>query len=272
MSIATPPAVTFRPPFDLEDVRVLPGNDREVRVEPTAKRVRAFFGEIAIADSTRVQIVSESGRLPVYYFPVDDVRMDLMVPGERTETSPHRGTASYLNIDVGQRRAADAAWRYLDAPAGVPDLTGLVAFHWRAMDAWYEEDEEVFTHARDPHHRIDVLRSSRHVEVLLGGAVVASTRNSRMLFETSLPVRYYLPPGDVRLDLLQPSERVSACAYKGQTSRYWSAGDPRRDVAWSYEHPSDEVAKIAGLISFFNERVEVRIDGVVQPRLDTPWS
>ena len=266
-------SAAVRAPFDLEDIQIGPGDSHEIRLYPTPKRVRAFFGDIAIADSTRLQLMLESGRLPVYYFPIEDVCMDLLVPGTRREVSPTKGEATYLTIDTGKKSAPDAAWRYNASPAGCPDLTHLIAFRWRAMDAWYEEDEEVAAHARDPFHRIDVLRSARRVRVRIGESVVADTRRSRMLFETGLPVRYYIPRDDVRVDLLTPSGTVTTCAYKGQTSQYWTSGDDLRDVAWSYLLPSPEVGAIAGMVCFFNERVdEISVDGVVQPRPQTPWS
>ncbi len=265
-------SAAVRAPFDLEDIQIGPGEDHDIRLYPTAKRVRAFIGDIAIADSTRVQLMLESGRLPVYYFPVEDVRMDLLVAGTRRHSSPSKGQATYLTIDTGRQMAPNAAWRY-EAPApGCPDLCGLIAFHWRLMDAWYEEDEEVIAHARDPFHRIDILRSARHVQVRIGDKVVADTRRSRMLFETGLPVRYYIPREDVCLDLLTPSATVTACAYKGQTGQYWTFSDGLRDVAWSYERPSHEVSSVGGMVCFFNERVEISVDGVVQPRPQTPWS
>jgi uncharacterized protein (DUF427 family) len=198
--------------------------------------------------------------------------MDRLVPGTRAESSPSKGQAAYLSIVSGNHVAPNAAWRYGASPAGGPDLSGLIAFHWRMMDAWYEEDEEVLAHARDPYHRIDVLRSTRHVQVSAGGTVLADTRNSRMLFETSLPVRYYIPREDVRLDLLTESDTATACAYKGETSRYWNLSDGARDIAWSYQQPSAEVGAIAGMIAFFNERVDIAVDGQSQERPRTPWS
>jgi len=262
----------IRAPFDLEDIQIGPSDGHDIRLYPTAKRVRAFFGDIAMADSTRVQLMLESGRLPVYYFPVEDVRMDLLVPGTRRETSPTKGQATYLTIDAGRNTAPNAAWRYEASPAGCPDLSGLIALRWRAMDAWYEEDEKVIAHAHDPFHRIDVLLSSRHVQVRIGGEVVADTRRSRMLFETGLPVRYYIPRDDVSLDVLTPSGTVTACAYKGQTSQYWKSREDVRDVSWSYSSPSPEASAVAGMVCFFNERVDISVDGVVQPRPQTPWS
>lgn len=265
-------SAAFRLPYDLEDIEVRPGTGQDVRLEPTAKRVRPFFGDVAIADSTRVQLMFESRRLPVYYFPVEDVRMDLLVPGTRTESSPVKGVATYFSLQVGNGVAPNAAWRYGHSSAGCPDLSGLIAFHWRQMDAWFEEDEEVLVHARDPYHRIDVLRSSRRVEVRAEDAQLADTRNARMLFETGLPVRYYIPAEDIHLELLTPSDSVTACAYKGRTSAYWDLAGGARDIAWSYKQPAPEVSAIAGLISFFNERVDIAIEGVPQPRPQTPWS
>ena len=247
-----------------------------VRIEPIGKRVRAFVGGVAIADSCRVMMMFETARLCVYYFPVADVRTDLLVTTSEVVTSPAKGDATYYSIAVDGRTVENAAWRYLDPPAGCPDIAGFIAFHWKLMDAWFEEDDEVFVHARDPYHRIDVLNSSREVRVVFGGQTVALTRRARFLFETGLPVRYYIPEEDVRTDLMKPSHTATACAYKGPTSRYWqaSAADGSvRDIAWSYEHPALEVATIAGMVAFFNERVDaIYIDGEEMPRTQTQWS
>jgi uncharacterized protein (DUF427 family) len=140
------------------------------------------------------------------------------------------------------------------------------------MAAWYEEDDEVIGHARDPLHRIDILRSTRHVQVRIGDTVIADSRRTRMLFETGLPVRYYIPRDEVRLDLLTMSDTITVCAYKGQTSQYWMHQGDLRDVAWCYERPSPEVGGIAGMVCFFNERVDIDINGVQQLRPQTPWS
>jgi uncharacterized protein (DUF427 family) len=142
------------------------------------------------------------------------------------------------------------------------------------VDAWFEEDDEVFVHARDPYHRVDVLNSSRHVRVEIDGATVAASRRPRLLFETGLPTRYYLPKADVRMDLLEPTDTTTRCPYKGEAI-YWSArigGQLREDVVWSYPYPIPEIPKIEHLLAFFNERVDLYVDGELQVRPQTPWS
>jgi uncharacterized protein (DUF427 family) len=247
-----------------------------VRIESIAKRVRAFVGGVAIADSGRVTMMFETARLCVYYFPVEDVRTDLLVATSKVVRSPAKGDATYYSIAVDGRTVENAAWRYIHPPAGCPEIANLIAFHWKLMDAWFEEDEEVFVHARDPYHRIDVLDSSREVRVVVGGQSIAVTRRARFLFETGLPVRYYIPKEDVRTDFLQPSQTKTACAYKGPTSRYWqatTADGTIYDIAWCYEAPAQEVARIAGMVAFFNERVDATyVDGTEMPKTQTPWS
>jgi uncharacterized protein (DUF427 family) len=257
-------------------VGLVPATGYSVTLEPIQKRVRAFVSGVAVVDSIRVVMMRETAHLGVYYFPLEDVRADLLVPSGTLVASPYKGDASYFSVEVGGRVVADAAWRYLNPPPDCPDLSGYVAFHWRAVDAWYEEDEEVFVHARDPLHRIDVLDSSRHVRVVIGGRTVADTRRGVFLFETSLPTRYYIPKLDVHFEHLRPSPMRTACAYKGRTTAYWSAETADgsvRDVAWSYEVPRPEAAKVANMVAFFNERVDaIFVDGVEMPRSQTMWS
>ncbi|MCW2631669.1 MAG: hypothetical protein JWR88_631 [Pseudonocardia sp.] len=255
-------------------VGIAPADGRYfVRAEPIAKRVRAVVGDVAVADSTHTLMMWEAGRLCVYYFPIDDVRTDLLSASGTIVNSSHKGGATYYSVTVGEHTIDDAAWRYLAPADGTPDVAGYIAFHWKYMDHWFEEDEEVFVHARDPYHRLDVLQSSRRVEVIIGGATVADTSNAMILFETSLPPRYYIPKQDVRFELLALSRMQTGCAYKGPTSAYWSAADSHRPLAWCYETPWPEVSRIAGRIAFFNERVDaIKIDGVTEIKPITPWS
>jgi uncharacterized protein (DUF427 family) len=175
-------------------------------------------------------------------------------------------------VTAGGKQAPGAAVRYADSP--IPELRDLIRLDWDAMDAWFEEDEEVFTHPRDPYTRIDVLSSSRHVVVDVDGVTVAESTSPKVLFETGLPPRYYLPKPHVRMDLLVPTDTVSHCPYKGR-AEYWSvrAGDVvHEDLAWSYPAPLPESHKVAGLVTFYNEKVDLYVDGVRQERPTTKFA
>jgi uncharacterized protein (DUF427 family) len=251
-----------------------PDLSQRIRVEPWPRRVRAMLGNVAVADSTRALLLLEKGHLPVYYFPPEDVRTDLMEATGKHTRCPYKGEASYWTIKAGDREVANAAWAYLDPLPERADIKGCIAFYWGRLDSWWEEDDEVYVHPRDPYHRVDVLNSSRHVRVEIDGQTVADTRRPRLLFETNLPTRYYIPKADVRMDLLQPTDTVTSCPYKGQ-ARYWSfqSGDKSlEDAAWSYPFPIPECPKIENLVAFFNERVDVYVDDELQPRPKSPWS
>jgi len=246
-----------------------------VRIEPCPRRVRVVFGGAAVADSRRVMYVFERGHVPVYYFPREDVRADVLVPSDKRTRCPLKGEASYWSLQVGDRTAKDAVWAYPSPIPECPDISGLVAFYWDRVDHWFDEDEEVFGHARDPYHRIDVLHSSRHVRVVVGGTTVAETRRPRVLFETGLPVRHYIPKVDVRMELLVPSDTVTTCTYKGRASHFHVKIADRlvRDAAWSYPFPNPELFKIQDLIRFYDERVEsVMVDGEAMAAPQTLWS
>ena len=204
--------------------------------------------------------------------PVADVRTGLLVPNGRTEHSPSRGEAQYFTATTDAREVADAAWHYPDSP--IEELRDHVRLDWKAMDSWFEEDEEVFIHPRDPHSRVDVLHSSRHVEVHVDGVKIADTTRPTLLFETGLPVRYYVPQTDVRMDLLTSTDTETGCPYKG-FAHYWTVdtgAGTHEDLAWSYRSPFHESHKIAGLVSFYNEKVDLVVDGVAQERPRTPFS
>jgi uncharacterized protein (DUF427 family) len=188
-------------------------------VEELPRRVRVRFAGETVADSKRPRLVHEHARLPVFHFTDEDVRGELLRSIGRSESDEVKGERELLSVVVGERSADGAAWRYRD---GV--LAGLVGFDWDAMDEWLEEDEPLVGHARDPYSRIDVRQTSRHVRVLLGGEVLAETRRGKVLYEAGLPPRWYFPEEDVRMDLLEPSDHQTTCAYKGHAS-YWSVGD-----------------------------------------------
>jgi len=217
---------------------------RGVRIEPCGKRIRVVLAGEVVVDTTRAQLVWIDRPYPTYFLPLADVRTDVL--------DAHAPAAVHRHAEV-------------------PDHVSLT---WAAMDHWFEEDEEVYVHARSPYTRVDVLPSSRTVRVEVGGVTVAESQHPTLLFETGLPARYYFPKADVRLDLLVATDKVTACPYKG-SARYWSvrAGDTLHpDLAWAYDYPLPESIRIAGLISFYNERVDLIVDDELQERPRTPFS
>lgn len=243
-----------------------------VKVEQGHKRVRAMVAGETVVDSRRPLLVWEKPYYPTYYFPPDDVRMDLLVETAETRKSPSRGVSHTYNLKTQAGEVPAAAWMYPDS--AIEEISGYVAFKWREMDHWFEEDEEVFVHARDPYTRVDILRSSRHVKVSIGGEVIAESSSPALLFETGLPTRYYLPPTDVRWDLLEKTDHRTECPYKG-VAEYWSVragGELHENIVWSYPFPTLESAKIAGLICFYDEKVDTEVDGRPQERPRTPFA
>jgi uncharacterized protein (DUF427 family) len=240
-----------------------------VRTEPASRRVRAFLGGRAVVDTIDPLYVWENPHYPQWYVPLADVADGVLEPTATTTRSPSRGTASHYTVRAGSKEALDAAWRYADSP--IEALRDRVRIDWNAMDAWFEEDEEVIIHPRSPTARITILPSSRHVVVRVDGTVVADSTKPTFLHETGLPMRTYLPKTDVRMDLLVPTQTRTGCPYKGWAS-YWTLrledGAEHADIAWSYPTPLRESQSIAGLVAFYDTRVDFEIDGVTQPRPD----
>jgi uncharacterized protein (DUF427 family) len=236
-----------------------------VKIEPCAKRVRAYLAGQLVVDTLRPFLVWEWPYFPTYYLPAADFRADL-IPAGATAHSPDLGDGVIYHVRVATASAESAAMIYPDSP--VTGLRDLVHLEWKAMSEWFEEDEPVYTYPRDPYHRVDILASSRHVRVEVDGITVADSVRPQMLFETSNPPRYYLPLTDIRMDLLRPSATHSACPYKG-TADFWSVevgGQVHEDLVWIYRTPLPESQKIAGLGSFYNEKVDIYLDGVLQDR------
>jgi uncharacterized protein (DUF427 family) len=225
-----------------------------VHIEDGPKRVRTYLGGELIADTKHLKLVWEVPYYSAYYFQREDVRMELLTPNGHTQRSPSRGDARNFTVKGGDREADDAAWYYPESP--VKELRDLIRFDWDAMDGWFEEDEEVYVHPHDPYKRIDILHSSRHVEVEVSGVKIADTHQPTLLFETSLPTRYYIPKLDVRMDLLTPTDTVTGCAYKD-----YNIGDLRQ-AAWSYRQAYAEVGCISDFVSFEPDIVSVQIDGM----------
>jgi uncharacterized protein (DUF427 family) len=249
--------------------------DHVVYFEDSPRRVRVVVAGETIAESTRVKLLHETGLMPVYYFPEDDVRSEFLEPSDKSTHCPYKGEATYWSIRVDGDERRNAVWSYPDPLPGAPPIAGYRAFYFGKVDEWWEEAERIGVHPRDPYHRCDVIRSDRHVVVRVGGEVVAETRQPTLLFETGLPSRFYLPQDDLRMQFLTPSDTVTECPYKGTTSRYYTAeagGERLEDVAWAYDDPHDEVRGIAGLVAFYNEKVDLEVDGKTWERPRTKFS
>ena len=238
----------------------------ELRHEPTAKWVRATVDGRVVADSTRPVLVWEPRRfVPSYAVPEEDLDVELTpVPAEGSDGHLllHPGIPFSRHSTPGESFTLRTPGRDLDSAAfrpADPDLAGLVVLDFAAFDTWQEEDEIIRGHPRDPFHRVDVRRSNRHLRIELDGQVLADTHRPTLVFETNLATRYYLPREDVQVEL-KPSDTTTICAYKGEAS-YWSVPG-HEDVVWGYEHPLPDAADLAGLVAFYDEKVQVTVDGV----------
>lgn len=229
------------------------------------KWVRVFFGGEVVADSKNTLLLRAHGRLPVYYFPLEDVRMDLLEPasgdgvaeqGEGPWPDPPRQKKVYT-VRAGDRVAENAAWQ-VEAGSEHAELEGHLAFAWQAMDAWFEEDVQIRVHPHDPYHLIDVRPSSRHVRVVIDGQTVAETRRPVLLFETGLPTRYYIPQMDVRINLMEEGSRTTHCAYKGTAPHisFRVGNNLVENIAWHYPFPNPGYEPIQDLVAFYQERVD----------------
>lgn len=262
----------------------------DLRYQPTQKRIRAMVGGRAVVDTLGALLVWEPKRItPIYAVSEADLRAELAPPGQqagdvpehgfrmgaegppaldpRTAFGRHTADGEELDVVTSHARLPRAAFRPAD-----PDLAGYVVLDFNAFD-WLEDDEKIIGHPRDPFHRVDIRASSLTVEAALDGVTLAKTNGAQLLYETMLPVRYYIPPSDVRLDLMEQSPKRTVCPYKGQAS-YWTypPAESGRNIAWSYDRRFPDAAQIHGLVSFFNERVDITVDGVRQERPVTPWS
>ncbi|WP_433305211.1 DUF427 domain-containing protein [Actinoplanes sp. CA-030573] len=252
-----------------------PVPDGAITWEPSERWVRGRAGGETIVDSRRPILVWQPAQaVPLYAFPASDVRGDLLREATRPAGHPHAGAAASYDLVLGTEVREAAAWRFAAA-----ELSGYIAFEWfgrtgRGLDHWFEEEEEIFVHPRDPYKRVDAIRSSRHVRVEIDGTLVADSHRPTLLFETRLPTRYYLPREDVRLDLLVATDLRTGCPYKG-TAEYWSLrgdGPAPPDIAWSYADPIPAVGLIAGQIAFYNEVVDITLDGQRLERPETPFT
>ncbi|MET9383589.1 DUF427 domain-containing protein [Streptomyces sp. NPDC002928] len=232
--------------------------------EPSERWVRGRKSDVTVVDSRHPVLVWEPGvPVPLYAFPRAEVREELLRPAKNPPTGTHTGSQIFYDVEVDGESLENAAWTY---PAD--DLAGHIAFEWfrrvgRGLDHWYEEEEEIFIHPRDPHKRVDAIPSSRHLVIQIDGTLVADTHRPVLLFETGLPTRYYIPREDVRLDLLEATDHHTGCPYKG-TAEYWSwrgEADVPPNLVWSYPDPLPAVGAIQGLLAFYNEAVDITLDG-----------
>jgi uncharacterized protein (DUF427 family) len=226
---------------------------------PVPRRIRATLHDRVVLDTTDAIYLWEFPPYPQYYVPLADLADGVLTDTGETATFAH-GTARVHRAGNG------TAWVYDEGVAA-----GRVRFEWSALDSWFEEDEEVFVHPRNPYSRVDAVKSTRHVTVTAAGQVLADSTATVIVFETGLPPRYYFPRTSVRLEHLTPSDTVTACPYKGRTSAYWSVPTVP-DVAWSYDFPTAPLLPIANHVAFFNENVDIAIDDVPQDRPVTPFS
>lgn len=229
--------------------------------EDFPRRLRAVVGGNVVLDTLRARLLHETGIPVVPYVPLKDFDPSLL---ERTATSSHcpfKGDASYWTLRAGDRVLEDAVWAYEAPLEAAPWLEGYAALYFKKADAWFVEDEPVFSHLRDPYHRVDVFESSRPVTVRAGGQILASSERPKLLYETGLPVRVYVPEADVATSLLEASEKRTRCPYKGEAG-YWSlrAGDRvLEDAAWTYEAPLPEAERVRGHVSFDGDGIDVEL-------------
>jgi uncharacterized protein (DUF427 family) len=233
--------------------------ERLLFAEPLRRRMRIRHNGEWIADSEDVILLHEPARYPVAYFPIDDVRAGLLVPEDRKTQHRDLGDMDWFAVQVGDRTVAHAAWRLTGLPAHASVLEGRVAFAWRAMDAFYEEDERIVGHAADPYHRIDIRQSSRHLVVKDGDRVIADTKRPIVLFESGFAPRWYVSRDDIQADALELNPFQTFCPYKGIAS-YFNVGDNSK-AAWSYPQAWPEVARISNFVSFEPDQVDVCLDG-----------
>ena len=239
-----------------------------ITFEPTERWVRALIGDTYLVDSKQALLQWETG-IPTstYLFPAADVRTDLLRPRAAPADRPRLLAAEWFDVEVEGRVLERLAWRYAEGP-----LAGYVGIDWfgrteAGVDHWYEEDEEVWVHPRDPHKRVDAIPSSRHVEVSLQGRTLADTRRPVLLYETWLPVRYYIPPEDVDVSQLEATDLLTRCPYKGIAS-YWSVtgAEQGKNIVWTYREPIAAVESLRDHIAFYNEFVDITVDGMATDR------
>ena len=227
------------------------------------RRVRGLLDGSLVVDSTRGRLLHETGILPVFYAPIEDLHRDLLAESSRSTHCPFKGDASYWSVRVGDRLVENAIWHYPEPIEAADWLRGYAGFYWDKLDTWLDEEQEALGKLRDPYHRVDVRPSSRHVRVVANGEVIAESSRPMVLFETGVGLRFYLPPQDVRRELLRPSETRSVCPYKG-VAHWWllEVGDETiADGVWAYPEPLDGCHLVRDHLAFDGAGIAVEVDG-----------
>jgi uncharacterized protein (DUF427 family) len=232
--------------------------ERLLYAEPLRRRMRVRFAGAWIADSEQVVLLHEPGRYPVAYFPLTDIAADVLQPGSHTTHHRDLGATTWFSVTVGDRSTSRAAWQHTELPLYAAQLKDRVAFAWRAIDSFYEEDERIVGHAADSYHRIDIRRTSRHLVVRSGERVIADSTGPLVLYESGFAPRWYVPLHHVDQTALVAVEGQTFCPYKGLCSYYEIDGV--RGAAWSYLDAYDEVRRISGFVSFEPDKISVSLD------------
>ncbi|WP_329454542.1 DUF427 domain-containing protein [Streptomyces sp. NBC_01497] len=235
-------------------------------VEPVPRRLRGFVAGRLLFDTVGARYVWLWPGYPQFCLPREDIAEGALVD-EGTSLALSVGHAGRHTLRTSEVERPGAAWVWSDdAPEGI---VGLVSLRWESVDAWFEEDEQVFVHPRSPYTRVDALRSGRGVRVEVDGTVVADAPSSVAVFETGLPTRYYLDRVHVDWTRMVPTDTATSCPYKGTTSGYWSVrtgATTHPDLAWAYDFPTRQLTPVAGLVAFYNEHVDLFLDGRPLPR------
>jgi uncharacterized protein (DUF427 family) len=240
----------------------------DAHVEDSPKRIRVLFGGELVVDTRKAKLVWESRYYPTYFFPKSELSPEYL-----QLASEHPTNGDTYDLIIASKKAAGAVTIY--SGTNYQHLNGLLKIKFSEADAWFEEDEQIFVHPKDPYKRVDVLNSSRHIRVEIDGVEVANSHAPKLLYETGLPVRSYLPKTDCRLDLLVPSDLTTSCPYKGDAHYYHVQVSPEKrvdNVVWWYRNPNLECAAINGLVAFYDEKVDVFVDGEKQAQPKSLWS
>jgi uncharacterized protein (DUF427 family) len=222
--------------------------------------MRVKYANQWIADSEDVVLLHEPGRYPVAYFTADDVVPGTLEPSTHSTTHRDLGATTWYTVRAGEQSTDRAAWQHTDVPPYAQIVQGRIAFAWRAMDAYYEEEERIIGHAADPYHRIDIRQTSRHLVVRHSDEVIADSHRPLVLFESGFAPRWYVPREDVNEAALTPIEGQTFCPYKGLCS-YYDVGDAHQ-AAWYYPEAWEEVKRIRNMVSFEADKLHIELDGI----------